>query len=99
MHRQILKKATQCRPCTKIGKNLKPVIPASKRKPLINCSEPNEEIQLDFCGPITCERDQIVHFLASIDSFSKYPTVEVFNKANRPNVITIFDKYIKYTKC
>ena len=45
MHREILKKAAQCKPCTDIGKNLKPVIPASKWKALLPCTEPNKEIQ------------------------------------------------------
>ena len=71
MHREILKKAAQCKPCTEIGKNLKPVIPASKWQPLQNCSEPNEEFQLDNRGPITSEKDQDIHFLEYIDRFSK----------------------------
>ena len=58
MHREILNKAATCKPCTDIGKNLKPVIPASKWKPLLPCTEPNEEIQIDFGGPITNEKDQ-----------------------------------------
>ena len=91
MHREILDKAAQCNPCTK---NLKPVVPASKWKPLLNCSEPNEEIQIDFGGPITNEKDQDIHFLACIDGFSKYPTVEVFEKGNGPNVIKFLDEYI-----
>ena len=69
MHREILNKAVQCKPCTDIVKNLKPVVPASKRKPLLICSEPNEEIQIDFGGPITHEKDQDIHFLACIDHF------------------------------
>ena len=56
MHREILDKAAQCRPCIDIGKNLKSVVPASKWKPLLNCSEPNGEIQIDFGGPITNEK-------------------------------------------
>ena len=67
MHRENLNEAAQCKPCTDIGKNLKPVVPASKWKPLLNCSEPNEEIQIDFGGPITIEKDQDIHFLACID--------------------------------
>ena len=86
-HREILDKAAQCKPCTDIRKNLKPVVPASKWKPLLNCSEPNEEIQIDFGRPITKEKDQDIHFLACIGRFSNYPTVEVFEKANGPNVI------------
>ena len=94
MHREILNKAAQCKPCTDIGKNLKPVVPASKWKPLLTCTEPNEEIQIDFGGPITNEKDQDIYFLACIDRFSKFPTVEVFEKANGPNVLKFLDDYI-----
>ena len=69
MHRVILNKAAQCKPCTDISKNLKPVVPPSKYQPLLNCAEPNEEIQIDFGGPITSEKDQDIHFLACIDTF------------------------------
>ena len=95
MHREILKKTAQCKPCTDIGKNLKSLVPASKWKPLVNCSEPNEEIQIDFGGPITNEKDQIIHCLACIGRFSKYPTAEVFDNANGPNVIKFLDEYIQ----
>ena len=61
---------------------------------MLNCSEPNEEIHIDFGGPITNEKDQDIHFLACIDRFSKYPTVEVFEKANGPKVIKFLDEYI-----
>ena len=98
MHREILNKSAQCKPSTEIRKNLKPVAPSSNWKPLLNCSEPNEEIQLDFGCPITSEKDQDIHFIACFDRFSKYPRVEVLEKANGPNVIKFLDEYIfKYT--
>ena len=95
MHREIVNKPAQCKHCTDIGKNLKPVDPASKWKPLLNCSEPNEEIQIDFGGPITNEKNQDINFLACIDRFSKYPTVEVLDKANGPNIVKFLDEYIQ----
>ena len=95
MHREVLNKAAQCKPCTDIGKNLKPVVPASKWKPLLNCSEPNEETQIDFGGRITFENNQNVHFLACIDHFAKYPTVELLDRANGPSVIKFLDDYIQ----
>ena len=73
MHREILNKAAQCKHCTDFAKNLKPVVSASTWQPVINCSETNEEIQIDFGGPITNEKDQDIHFLACNDRFSKYP--------------------------
>ena len=49
-------------------------------------------------GPLsigaTIEKEQDIHFLACFDRFSKYPTVEVFEKANGPNVIKFLDEYI-----
>ena len=49
-------KATECKPCTTIGKNLKFVIPAKQFNPHIPCVEPNQEIQIDFGGPIFDEK-------------------------------------------
>ena len=95
MYREILNKAAQCKPCTEFGKNQQTVVPASKRKPLLNFSEPNEEIKLDFGGPMTSEKDQDIHFLACTDRFYKYLTVEVFEKANERNVIKFLDEYIQ----
>ena len=87
MHRENLNKAAKCKLCTEVGKNLKTLIPAAKWPPLVSCSEPNEEIQLHFAGPITSEKDQNIHFLACVDRFYKYPTVEVFDKTNGPEVM------------
>ena len=47
---------------------------------------PNEEIQIDFGGPILNEKDKEIYFLTCIDRYSKYPTVEIFEKANGTNV-------------
>ena len=95
MHRKILNRAAQCKPCTDIGMNLKPVNSTSKWQHLLNCSDSNEEIQIDFGGPIKNEKDHDIQFLAWIDRFSKYLTVEVFDKANGPNVIKFLDEYIQ----
>ena len=92
MHRGILKKAAKCKPSTEIGKNLKPIFPASKLKLPVNCSEANEEIQKDFGGPITSEKDQDIYFLACFNCFSKYTTVEASDKTNAPNVVKFSDE-------
>ena len=62
MHREILAKASDCVPCTDIGNNLKPIIPKSKWYPHKACQEPNEEIQIDFGGPITNEKNKDIFF-------------------------------------
>ena len=69
MDRETPNRAEQWRSCTNIGKNPKPVIAASKWQSLKNCSEPNDEIQLDFGWPITSEKDHDIRFLACIGRF------------------------------
>ena len=93
MHREILAKTYDCVPCTVIGKNLKPVIPKYKWHPHNLCHEPNEEIQIDFGGPILNEKDKEIYFLTCIDRYSKYPTVEIFEKANGANVVKFLSAY------
>ena len=71
MHREILAKTSDCVPCTDIGKNLKPIIPKSKWYPHKACQEPNEEIQIDFGGPILNHQNKDIYFLTCIERFFK----------------------------
>ena len=94
MHRDIATKTAKCNPCVKIGKKLKPIIPANKWAPLNLCKIPNEEIQIDFGGPIYNEKNQKIYFLACIDRFSKFPTAEVFDRANGDNILKFLQEYV-----
>ena len=94
IHRDILAKASECKACTDVGKNLKSVIPHRKWAPLPKCSEPNDEIQLDFGGPILNEKGIEQYFITSIDRYSKYPTAEIINNASGSNVIKFLNQYI-----
>ena len=78
-----------------IGRNHKSVIPAKQFNPHIPCVEPNQEIQIDFGGPIFDEKGNEVYFLAAIDRFSKNPTACIYDKANGPNVLKFLDMYIE----
>ena len=79
-----------------IGKNLKSVTPAKQFHPHIPCVEPNQEIEIDFGGPIFDDKGNEIYFLAAFDRFSKYPTACIYDKANGPNVLLKFsDKYIE----
>ena len=94
MHRDIATKTAKCNPCVKIGKNLKSIIPANKWAPLKLCKVPNGKIQIDFGGPIYNEKNQEIYFLACIDRFSKFPTAEVFDRANADNILKFFQEYV-----
>ena len=94
IHRDILAKASECKPCTEIGKNPKSVISHRKSAPLPKCIEPNDEIQIDFGGPILNEKGIEQYFITSIDRYSKYTTAEIVNNASSPIVIKFLNKNI-----
>ena len=74
---------------------MKPIISLSKWKTQVNCFEPNDETQIDFGGPIKSEEAQDILFLAWIDCFSKWSTVEVFDKTNESNFVKFLVNYIE----
>ena len=94
MHRDIISTTANCNPCVKIGKNLTSINPASKWAPLKLCKVPSEEMQIDFGGPIYNEKNQEVCFLACIDRFSKFPTAEVFDRADADNILKFLQEYV-----
>ena len=95
MNRDLLVKAIECKSCTAIGKNLKPVIPAKQFKAHTPCIVPNQEIQIDFAGPINNEKEHEIYILTCIDRFSKYPSAELVDTANASNVLKLLDNYIQ----
>ena len=72
---------------------MKPIVPKSKWHPHKVCQEPNEEIQIDFAGPIINDKDKDLFFLTCIDRYSKYPTVRLFDNANGVNVVKFLRDY------
>ena len=91
MNHELIVKATECKSCKAIGKNLKSVITAKQFRPHIPCGEPNEDILIEFGGTISDEKGKKVYFLAAIDHFSEYPTACIYEKANGPNVLNFLD--------
>ena len=77
IHREIVTLTQNCQPCITIGRNLKPLIPKNKISELPPLVETNEEVQLDFAGPITDEQYKESYILASVDRYSRYPHAKV----------------------
>ena len=96
IHREIVTLTQNCQPCIKIGKNLKPIIPKSKIANLPPLYEPNEEIQLDFAGPITDEQQKDSYILATVDRFSRYPHAKVYHNWDTDTAIEYLEKCIKF---
>ena len=79
IHRKVTAKAQLCGDCIKKGKNPKPVAPKGCLGILPKLSEPNEEIQIDFAGPIPFrEHKHNYYILVSVDRLTRYPHAEVF---------------------
>ena len=94
INRDLINKAKKCRPCTEFGKNLKSIISKTKWSPMKPCVEPNEEIQINFGGPIVVGQGRKIYFLACIERFSKFPSLKLYNNANAINVEHFLNKYM-----
>ena len=61
---------SRCKQCTMTGKNLKSIIPRNKHTSIPTLSEPNEEIKMDFAGPIT-NNNKDTFKLVTIERYSR----------------------------
>ena len=92
--RELLVREIECKSCTAIGTNLNSIIPAKQFQAYKPYIVPNQEIQIDFAGPISNVKNHEIYILTCIDRFSKYPSAEVFDNANASNVRKFLDNYI-----
>ena len=89
-------KAQACRSCTDKGKNLKPLVPKSQLGSLPPLIEPNQEIQMDFAGPIPFkENTQNNYILVTVDRLSRYPHAETFHKCDTETALDYLERYCK----
>ena len=95
IHREIVIMAQRCKPCTAIGKNLKPIIPKNKHTHLNNLQEPNEEVQIDFIGP-TLDNNKYTYILVSVDRFSRYPHAKAYHNCNTERAIEFLKSYMTF---
>ena len=96
IHREIVTLTQICQPCIKIGKNLKTLIPKNKTSELPSLMEPNEEVQLDFAGPIIDEQHKESYILASVDRYPRYPNAKVYHNCDAETAIEYLNQYIKF---
>ena len=87
-------KCDSCIPCKLSGKNLKPNIPKTEQNRLPPLSAPNEEIQLDFIGPIT-EENRRFYILLSMDRFSKWPAASLCKSTDGKTAVNVLQQYIQ----
>ena len=95
IHRDIVALAQRCKQCTKTGKNLIPILPKNKYTNLPALSEPNEEVQMDFAGPIT-NNNKDTYILVTVDRYSRYPHAETYNNCDTDTALNYLKDYIKF---
>ena len=89
----IQKKCDNCVPCKMAGKSIKPNIPSTEKNQLPPLNKPNEEIQLDFIGPIT-KRNRIFYILISMDRFSKWPAANFCKSTDSQTAVKFLEQYV-----
>ena len=94
MTEAIQKKCESCITCKMSGKNKKPDKPSTETNHLPRLENPNEEIQLDFIGPITVDNCRF-HILLSLDRFSKWPAASFCTSTDGETAIKILEQYIQ----
>ena len=96
IHSEIVAQAQSCKHCIEKGKNLKPIITKNNLGILPNLVEPNEEIQLDFVGPIPYkDNTKNNYILVSVDRLSRFPHAETFNNCDTNTTIKYLESYCK----
>ena len=93
IHREIQEKAETCPSCRAAGKNIITQIPSTEKNKLEISTGPNQEIQLDFAGPIKSKTPGDVNILVAVDRFSKWPTAQVCGNPDTRTVLKFLTKY------
>ena len=77
MHKDIVNLAEECRECTRYGENAKHILPKNSSQPLPLLSQPGQEVQLDYAGPLEDYKGRKIYLLTAIDHYSKFPLVKI----------------------
>ena len=94
MHKDIVNLAEECRSCTRYGKNAKYIIPKNATKPLPLLTQPGQEIQLDYAGPLEDYKGKKIYLLVAIDRYSKFPSVKITKSTGGKSSIKFLRSYI-----
>ena len=76
------------------SESIKPYIPSTEKNNLPPVNSPNEEIQLDFIGPIT-DNHRRFYILLSIDRYSKWPAASFCKYTDGETAVKFLEQYIQ----
>ena len=93
LYREIYHHGKNCIQCSLAGKNLKMLLGTNNTETLPILTEPNEEVDLDFAGPLDKSCDNSKYLLLCIDRFSKFPSAKVVNNTSASSILTFMTDY------
>ena len=93
MTRDIQQKCDECIPCKMAGKNIKPQLPMTENNYLPPVEKTNQEIQLDFIGPIRFKHRRF-YILLCIDRYSRWPAACICETLTGKTAKTFLEQYI-----
>ena len=97
IHRDVTAKAQSCTDCIKKGENLKPLIPKQSLGMLPKLTEPKEEVQIDFAGPIPFrEHKQNYYILVSVNRLTRYPHAQVFKDCDTQTALNYLEECCRF---
>ena len=73
---------------------MKTIIPNSQTSEIPPLIEPNEEVNLDFAGPLDSYWGSNKYILLCIDRFSKFPSAKITSSTSAKTVIEFLQDYI-----
>ena len=91
--RDIQQKCDECIPCKMAGKNIKPQLPMTEINYLPPAEKTNQEIQLDFIGPIRFKHRRF-YILLSIDRYSRWPAACICETPTGKTAKNFLEQYI-----
>ena len=93
INRQIYFNVIICTQCTQTGRNIKSIIPTTQTSELPALSEPNEELNLNFAGPLVNTWGKNKYILLCIERFSKFPSAKITSSTSSNTVIEFLQDY------
>ena len=94
IHKDIVNMAKECRSCTRNGKNVNYFIPKNASKPLPPLTLPEQELQLDYAGPLEDNKGKNIYLLIAIDRYSKFPSVKITKSTGGESSLKFLRNYI-----
>ena len=86
LYREIYYHGKNCIQCIKAGKNLKVILGTNDTEKLPILTESNEEIDLDFAGPLDKNWGNSKYLLLCIDRFLKFPSAKEVNNTSASSI-------------